>query len=92
MNNIESYHPDSSEYQVKLLREEGAKHMDDFRKQSKNEYFQKAKVMKVAPPKGNVPRIKQKIQESEDDPTKQPGCKYIKDMLRATAYYTKESK
>ena len=47
--------------------------------------------MKVAPPKGNVPRIKQKILECESE-AKAPGGKFLKDMLRATAYYTKESK
>ena len=37
---------------------------------------------------GNVPRIKQKIGESEDE-SKAPGAKYLKDILRATAYYFK---
>ena len=44
----------------------------------------------MAAPKGNIPRIKQKIEESELE-NKAPGGKYLKDMLRATAYYKKEN-
>ena len=48
----------------------------------------------MAPPKGNVPRIKQKILECEaeerPDQGGAPGGKYLKDMLRATAYYQKQ--
>ena len=42
----------------------------------------------IAPPKANVARIKQKIEESEYE-KKCPGGSYLKDMLRATAYYLK---
>ena len=43
----------------------------------------------MAPPKANVPRIKQKILECEAEGDA-PGGKYLKDMLRATAYYQKQ--
>lgn len=62
--------------------------MDDFTIEASEVYFKNALQKSVAPPKGNVPRIKQKIGESEDE-SKAPGAKYLKDILRATAYYFK---
>lgn len=71
-----------------MLKELSAVHMEAFRKETQNKYFQYAKKISVAPPKANVPRIKQKILEYEKE-GKKPGGMYMRDMLRATAYYSK---
>ena len=64
------------------------KYFSQFERETKLRYFTKAKTKSIAPPKANIPRIKVKITEAEEE-DKTPGGFYIKDMLRATAYYYK---
>ena len=71
-----------------VLRELGAKHNPSFERETLQVHFRHAADKSVAPPKGNIPRIKQKIDESESE-GKVPGGKYLKDILRATCYYLK---
>jgi len=44
---------------------------------------------KIGGVKQNIPRIKSKIDEEENE-GKRPGGKTIKDMLRCTMYYEKD--
>jgi len=64
--------------------------MVSFEQETLTHYFRSADDKSVAAPKGNIPRIKQKISESELEGSV-PGGKYIKDILRATCYYAKEN-
>lgn len=82
--------PDSEHFQTLKIRQLGATHMASFELDTRENFFKNCKPANksIAQPKGNIPRIKQKIKESEAE-GKSPGACYLKDMLRATIYYTK---
>lgn len=67
------------------------KYHNMFENETRENYFQLClpRNKKIGGVKQNIPRIKSKIDEEENE-GKRPGGKTIKDMLRCTMYYEKD--
>ena len=87
---IDAEPKDSSHYQTNELKRLSVRNESSFDQHTKQKYFQAASASTIEPISDNIGKMNSLILEKETQ-GKEPGGKFLNDILKATLFYTKDS-